>query len=149
MAQDDHEARIAEKIALIKQQEAARQKKDRPEPTLKPKHARGPTPRYQPKSQLEIEEKAEQLAQQEDREIQKKQIELGKPDIWSPERTDEVKKDFNKNADPEMSKHRKSAKEQMAERAARIEKNPRAKKNRAGMQQRDQQSRFFDKDRDL
>lgn len=128
MPEDDYEARIEVAEALIRHQEAANKKQDRPQPNLKPKPATRATQRYQPKSNEQIRNQAVQAVEREDQEKLAKQAENKQLSVFDEKR--------------------KTVREKFAERAERIENNPKAKKNRTEMQQRDQQSRFFDKDRD-
>ncbi|MXP29713.1 hypothetical protein GRI58_12930 [Porphyrobacter algicida] len=98
MTEDERNERIEREKALIRQQQEARKKQDRPAPTLKPSSERGKRERFIEKSEAEIVKEATQNVARKDAEAAKIKAEAKRESPLEAAREAEVSKEFTKLA---------------------------------------------------
>lgn len=95
---DDREKRIAYQEAIIRQQEAARQKQDRPSPELKPESERGKIERHVPKTEAQIHQEAVENVNRQDAEKEKEKAEIVRESPVDGARAKEPAENFSRQA---------------------------------------------------
>lgn len=95
MTEDEHNERIEREKALIRQQQEARKKQDRPAPALKPSSERGKREHFVEKSEAEIVKEATQNVARKDAEAAKVKAEAKRANPLEATRSAEVSKEFS------------------------------------------------------
>ena len=107
MVDEDREKRIAHQEAVIRQQEAARQKQDRPAPELKPESERGKIERHVPKTEAQIHQEAVQNVNRQDAEKEKARAESARESPVDAARAKEPAENFSRQASEDRPQKRR------------------------------------------